>query len=135
MTLVKFVQNFVMPLGFRLLHLRDEGSGDLPTTTATTRRPTAIKHFRSPNAPKKNSLSERDRRMIMVVILLSGSVLPKFILGKMVTITTLFLLNHPPNKTIDGNASNNRITTDMSTCAFYGLLGPVYMGAAKRILR
>ena len=81
MTLVKFVQDLVMPLGLRLQHLRADGGGEFTAdyyrdyckTTVT------IQQFSSPNTPEQNGLSERDGRTIMDVArcLPNGAALPK----------------------------------------------------------
>ena len=64
---VKIVQDFIMPLGLRLQHLRADGGGELVTdyhrhnckTTAITQQ------FSSVNTPEQNGFSERGGCTIM----------------------------------------------------------------------
>ena len=105
MALVKFVQDLVMPLGLRLLHLRVDGGDefiadycrDYCKTTAI------IQQSRLPNTPEQNGLSERDGRIIMDATrcMLNGAALSKSFGGEIVA--TVVFLHHPTNKKIGGD--------------------------------
>ena len=125
-TLVKFVQDLVMPLGLRLQHLRADGGGEFIAgyyreyckTTAI------IQQFSSPNTPEQNGLSERDGRTIMDIArcLLNGAALPKFLWGEM-TATAVFLLNRLPNKTIGGDTPYCRMFGKHADLSFLRAIG------------
>ena len=68
-----------------------------------------IQQFSSPETPEQNSLSKWDRCTIMKVAqcMLNQAALSKSLWGKMAT-TAVFLLNHPPNKTICGDTPSYR---------------------------
>ena len=102
-TEVKFVQDFVMPLRLRLLHL---GKFTADYYHAFCKAPATIQQFNSPNTPVNNSLSEWDGRTIMNVARCetNRAALPKFLWGGMAT-PVVFLLNRPPSKTIGGDTS------------------------------
>ena len=131
-TLVKVVQDLVMPLGLRLQHLRADGGGefiadyyrDYCETTAI------IQQFSSPNTPEQNGLSERDGRTIMDVVryLLNGAALPKSLSVEMAA-TAMVLLNRLPNKTIGGDTPYYRMfdkPTDQSFIRFFRACGFVH---------
>ena len=51
-------------------------------------------------------------------------------------VITVFLLNYPPNNTIDGDTLQiTECSANTPTCPFYGLLEPIHIGTVKRILR
>ena len=109
-TLVKFVQDFVMPLRLHLQHLRADGGGEFIADyygdyCKTT---TILQQFSSPNAPKRNGLNKRGGRMLMDVArcMLNGA--PKAFGGK-IEVIAIFLLNRPPSKTIGGDTSYYRM--------------------------
>ena len=68
-TLIKFVQDFVMTLGLRLQHSRTDGGGEFIADYYRDYRKTTaiIKQFSPPNTPEQNVFSERDGRTIMNV--------------------------------------------------------------------
>ena len=124
--LVKIVQGFVKPLGLCLLHLRANGGGEFTadyhrdncTNTAT------IQEFRAHNTSEQNDLSERDGRTIIDVArcMLNGSALPKSLWGEMAA-TAVFLLIHPPGKTVDGDTSYYRMFDKLINLPFLRTIG------------
>ena len=111
-TLVKFVQDFVMPLGLLLRHMRADGGGEFIASyyRDCCRTTAIIQLFNSPNTLEYNSLREWDGHVIMDVAqyMLNGAALPKYLWGKMVA-TVVFLLNRLPSKTIGGDTSYYRM--------------------------
>ena len=65
--LVKFVQDFVIPLGLRLQYLHADGGVEFITdyNRDCCKTPVIIQQFSSPNTPEYNGLSERDGATIM----------------------------------------------------------------------
>ena len=102
-TQVKFVQDFVMPLGLRLLYLRAHGGDEVIADyySDCCKTPAILRQFNSPNTPEHHGLSEREGHTIVDV---AGAALPKSLWGKMVT-TAGFLLSRPPCKPIGGDTS------------------------------
>ena len=78
-----------------------------------------IQQFSSPETPERNSLSERDGRTIMDVTqcMLNGA------LGGKTTATAMFLLNHPPNKTIGGNTPYYSMFVKLIDLSFMRTIG------------
>ena len=102
-TLAKLMQDFFVPLGLRLQHLRADGGGEFITDYYRYRCKTMarIQQFSSPNTPEHNGLRERDRCTIMDVArcMLNRATLPKFLRGKIAIVATVvFLFNRPPRR-------------------------------------
>ena len=81
MTLIKFVQDLVIPLGLRLQALRVDSAGDYigDYYNDYCKNTAIILRFSSSNTPKQNGLSEWDGPTIMDVArcLLNEAALPK----------------------------------------------------------
>ena len=67
--------------------------------------------------------------------LLNKAVLSKSLWGKMVDTVVFLRSNRPTNWTISGDTPCWRMFGNTSAYPFCGLMGPVHMGAVKRILR
>ena len=122
-TLVRFVQDFVMPLGTSPPNLRANGGGEF------------IADYYHDYC-KTTAISERDGCTIMGVArcIPNEAALSKSLWGKIVA-TVVLLLNRPSSKAIGGDTSSYRMLTNMLICSFCELLEPVYIGAVKRTLR
>ena len=111
-TLVKAVQDIVMPLGLCLLHFCVDGSGEFIAEyyRDNCKTTTIVQQLSSTNTPEKNVISERDGRTIIDVArcMLNEAALPKSLCGK-VAATASFLLDRLPNKTIGGDMSYYRM--------------------------
>ena len=66
-TLVKFVQDIVIPLGLHFLHLCADGGGEFIADhyRGYCKTTVIIRQFTLPNITERNSLSERNARTIM----------------------------------------------------------------------
>ena len=117
-TLVKFVQDFVMPLGLRLQHLWADGGNEFVAdySRGYCKTTASMQQFSPPKTPEYNGISERDGlrgrdgRTIVddAQCTLHGAALPKFHWSKRAA-TVVFLLNRPPSKTIGGDKSYYRM--------------------------
>ena len=116
-TLVKLVQDFVIPLRLGLLHLRADSGGDFTVDYYHDYCKTTmiIQQFSSPNTSEQNGLSERD-----------GPVYTKRssarFWGKMAA-TAVFLLNCPLSKSIGGNTSYYKMFSKHVDLLFFQTIG------------
>ena len=138
--LVKFVQALAIPLGLRLLHLRNDDKDKLIADFYRDYYKTTviIQQFSQPNTPEQNSFyfSERNGRRIMDAArcMLNGAALP-YLFWEGIVVTALFLLNRLPNYSIRGDAPYCGVFDNHADLSFMLTIGPVHMGATKSILR
>ena len=119
-TLVKLVQDFVIPLRLGLLHLRADSGGDFTVDYYHDYYKTTmiIQQFSSPNTSEQNGLSEREAQGF------GGKWRPP-------------RFSYSTARRARASAATRRTTrcsANTSTCYFSRLLEPVHMRAVKRIL-
>ena len=136
-TIYSFVQDLVMSLGLRLLHIRADSDSEFIADFSCDycKNTAVIQQFSFPNTPKENDLSKGDGRTIMDVVrcMLNGAALPKCPWGKMPA-TAVFLLNRLPNKTIGGDTPYYKMFAKHADLSFLLAIGTHPQTVVKCIL-